>query len=208
MLPLSQTLSQKPIYFCYSAAHVELGACLTDYSRLELQWENVLQYIKKHHDRENKLLRCLWVSLGGPSRGLRTWWLENQMMFSTFQGWRVMLCVGNLCDWELQVSVLYSQTSDLACLRNFNLSVRSSLLSFLLTSLSYSCGLAPLAAVACPSTLLPLSYSFLTLPCSIPCQEVTFTSPRVATPRGTAKSPQISWAQNWVPLRKSRENGG
>jgi len=38
MLPLSlsQTLSQKPIYFCYSAAHVELGACLTDYSRLEL----------------------------------------------------------------------------------------------------------------------------------------------------------------------------
>jgi hypothetical protein len=74
-----------------------------------------------------------------------------------------MLCVGNLCDWELQVSVLYSQTSDLACLRNFNLSVRSSLLSFLLTSLSYSCGLAPLAAVACPSTLLPLIYSFLTL---------------------------------------------
>jgi hypothetical protein len=26
MLPLSQTLSQKPIYFCYSATHVELGA--------------------------------------------------------------------------------------------------------------------------------------------------------------------------------------
>jgi hypothetical protein len=81
-------------------------------------------------------------------------------------------------------------------LENFNLSVRSSLLSFVLTSLSYSCGLAPLAAVACPSTLLPLSYSFLTLPCSIPCREVTFTSPRVATPRGTAKSPhQSSWAQ-------------
>jgi hypothetical protein len=74
-------------------------------------------------------------------------------------------------------------------LENFNLSVRSSLLSFLLTSLSYSCGLAPLAAVACPSTLLPLSYSFLTLPCSIPCPEVTFTSPRIATPQGTAKSP-------------------
>jgi hypothetical protein len=114
MLPLSQTLSHKPIYFCYSAPHVELTACLTDYSGLELQWENVLQNIKKHHDRENKLLRCLWLSLGDLSCGLRTWWLENQMMFSTFQGWRVVLCVGNLCDWEFQVSVLYSQTSNLA----------------------------------------------------------------------------------------------
>jgi hypothetical protein len=26
MLPLFQTLTQKPIYFYYSAAHVELGA--------------------------------------------------------------------------------------------------------------------------------------------------------------------------------------
>lgn len=82
-------------------------------------------------------------------------------------------------------------------LENFNLCVRSPLLSFLRSSLSYSCGLSPLAAVACFSTLLPLSYSFLTLPCSIPCRrEVTFTSPRVATPGGTAKSPhQSSWAQ-------------
>jgi hypothetical protein len=53
-------------------------------------------------------------------------------------------------------------------LQNFNLSVRSSLLSFLsclLTSLSYSSGLAHFAALACPSTPLPLRCSFLTLPC-------------------------------------------
>jgi hypothetical protein len=77
-------------------------------------------------------------------------------------------------------------------LQNFNLAVRSSLLSFLLTSLSYSCGLAPLAAVACPSTLLPLSYSFLNtaLHCPVPRSDVH------PTPRGTAKSPhQSSWAQ-------------
>jgi len=132
---------------------------------------------------------------------------------SRFQGWRVMLCVGNLCDWEWQVcwlgvagflethtqwhafevAALFSTVRlAILLLENLKLSVRSSLLSFLtflLTSLSYSCGLAHLAAVACPSTPLPLSCSFLTLPSSIPCREVTFTSPRVATPRGTAKSP-------------------
>jgi hypothetical protein len=52
---------------------------------------------------------------------------------------------------------------------------------FLLTSLSYSCGIAPLAAFACPSTPLPLRCSFLTLPYSTPCREVTFPSSRVAT---------------------------
>jgi len=115
MLPLSLTLSQKPIFFCSSAAHVELGACLKDYSRLQLQWENVLQYIERHHDRENKLLRDAFEWVLGAHHvvcALDGW--KIRLMFSTFQGWRVMLCVGNLCDWELQVSVLYSQTSDLA----------------------------------------------------------------------------------------------
>jgi hypothetical protein len=97
-------------------------------------------------------------------------------------------------------------------LENFNLTVRSSLLSFLLASLSYSCGLAPLAAVACPSTLLPLSYSFLTLPCSIPCREVTFTSLQGALQNLLTRAAghrSSHWnMKDAVPLRKWREKGG
>ncbi len=107
-----------------------------------------------------------------------------------------------------EVAALFSTVRlAILLLQNFKLSVRSSLfsfLSFLPTSLSYSRGLAHLAAVACPSTALPLSCSFLPLPCSIPCREVTFTSPRVATPRGTAKSPHKQTSEA-APHRRASE---
>ncbi len=129
----------------------------------------------------------------------------------------LVICATGSCrftGWESQISLKLPRSGTRSklqlclLLENLKLSVRSSLLSFLtflLTSLSYSCGLAHLAAVACPSTPLPLSCSFLTLPCFIPCREVTFTSPRVATPRGTAKSPHKQTSEAAPHKRASEE---
>jgi len=138
----------------------------------------------------------------------------------------VLLCVVNLCDWELQVSLTLPRSGTRSKLQLCSLlsdqrswCFRTSIfLSALLHSLSclsclllfpYSSGLPHLTAVRCPSTPLWVNWSFRTLPCSIPCREATFTSLRVATPRGTTKSPhkQTSEAaphkRMWEEIRPS-----
>jgi len=119
-------------------------------------------------------------------------------------------CLQTSRQWNaFEVAALFSAVRPaFLLLQNINLSVRSSLrsfLSFLLTFLSYSSGLPHLAAVRCPSTPLRLNCSFLTLPCPIPCGEGTFTSPRVATPRGTAKSPRKQTSEA-APYKRASED--
>ncbi len=112
----------------------------------------------------------MWVAI------LDAWKIRRCFQGSTGEGWcRVLeICATGSCrfPWNSDAVarvrscsfVLYCRTSDLAAseFQSFCPLSLLSFLSFLLTSLSYSSGLAHLAAFACPSTPLPLSCSFLT----------------------------------------------